>query len=190
VREKDPNKEIAIYKATLQLVLQHGFTALKMQDVAKAANIATGTLYIYFENKVELINHLYLHLKRSNASDFFLDYDPTAPFMVCFEKIWRNYVYTQLKEPETAAFLEQYYRSPYLKETVQKETDTILQPIFDLLERGKQEKLIKDVPTALLAIQLNGAIGELVRWHNNRQIAADNEIVNQAFALAWDSIKR
>ena len=51
MREKDPNKLAAIYKATLKTVLREGFSGLKMGSVAKEAGIATGTMYVYFESK-------------------------------------------------------------------------------------------------------------------------------------------
>src|SRR6185312_4569273 len=109
MREKDPNKLEAIFKAALKLVQREGFTALKMSDVAKDAGIATGTVYVYFESKEDLINQLYLELKKRNAEELLNGYNPKAPFMACFEKVWHNYIRTQLQEPEAAAFLEQYY---------------------------------------------------------------------------------
>ncbi len=190
MREKDPNKLAAIFKATLKVVLSDGFTGLKMGAVAKEAGIATGTLYVYFESKEELINELYLELKRRSAKRFMMGYDPVAPFMMNFESIWKNYLAGQLESPEAAAFMEQYYRSPYLRQAVKEETDKLLQPIFDLLEQGKRERLIKDMPTPLLAIQLSGAISEFVRWHLLGQIGTDEVTINQAFRLAWDSIKQ
>ena len=190
MREKDPKKLEAIFNATLKLVLREGFSSLKMGSVAREARIATGTLYVYFDSKEALINQLYLELKRQNASKYLEGYDFAAPFMITFERIWKNYLLAQLSQPEAAAFMEQYYRSPYLQESVKEETDKLLKPIFDLLERGKAERLIKDLYTPLLVIQLSGAIGEFVRWHQSGQIEATNEIVNQAFKLAWDSIKQ
>ncbi len=190
MREKDPQKVEAIYSATLKMVLQEGFSALKMGAVAKEAGIATGTLYVYFESKEELINQLYLELKRRSAKKFMEGYNHSAPFMFNFELIWKNYLASQLNHPEAAAFMEQYYRSPYLRQSVKEETDRLLQPIFDLLERGKKERLVKDIPTSLLAIQLSGAISEFVRWHVTGQIASDEVTINHAFRLAWDSIKQ
>lgn len=190
MREKDPQKVDAIFRAALRLVLQDGFSGLKMSDVAKAANLATGTLYIYFASKEELINQLYLELKRKTIHQYLEGYDEHAPFMICFEKIWHNYLRAGLREPEVAAFMEQYYRSPYLKRAVVQQTDNLLAPIFNLLERGKRERLLKDVPTALLAVQLSGSINELVKWHQTGQLAVDQRLVDAAFSLSWDSIKR
>ena len=190
MREKDNNKVAAIFKATLKTVLREGFSALKMGSVAKEAGIATGTLYVYFESKEELINELYLELKRRNATQFLEGYDVAAPFMVNFEKIWKNYVNTMLRQPEASAFLEQYYRSPYLRQSVKDETDKLLAPIFELLEKGKLERLVKDIPTPLLVIQLSGTISEFVRWHESGQVAATETEINQVFKMAWDSIKQ
>ena len=190
MREKDPNKLAAIYKATLKTVLREGFSGLKMGSVAKEAGIATGTMYVYFESKEDLINELYLELKRHSAAKFMEGYNPEAPFMVNFERIWKNYLKTQLDQPEAAAFMEQYYRSPFLRQAVKEETDKLLSPIFELLEKGKKERLVKDIPTPLLAIQLSGAISEFVRWHESGQIAATKTEIDQVFKLAWDSIKQ
>lgn len=190
MREKDPAKVEAIYKAALRLVLQEGFSGLKMSDVAREAKVATGTLYIYFDSKEELINQLYLELKKRSVAQFFKDYNEQAPFMECFETIWYNYLKAGLKEPEVTAFMEQYYRSPYLRPTVIQQTDQMLEPIFKLLERGKKERLLKDVPIELMAIQLSGAISELIRWHVSGQIKVTRIVMDAAFALSWDSIKR
>jgi len=44
-----------IYDATLKVIARQKGERLKMQDIAEAAGIATGTLYNYFKNKVELL---------------------------------------------------------------------------------------------------------------------------------------
>ena len=62
-QEFDDAKTEQIYQATLELVLKQGLSGLKMADVAAQAGLATGTVYIYFKDKDELINHLYAHLK-------------------------------------------------------------------------------------------------------------------------------
>lgn len=189
-KAKDQQKEAAIYRAALQIVLTEGFSGLKIGQVAREAGVATGTVYLYFSNKQELISQLYLKLKRESAGAFLEGYDPEAPFMIGFETIWFNYFNTMLQRPEEMAFLEQYYRSPYLKEAVKEETDRLLAPIFELLEKGKQERLVADMDTPLLVAQLSGAMNELVRWQQTGSIAIDEETKQQAFQMAWNSIKR
>lgn len=54
-RIKEKAAQEAIYEATIQLIAAHHDETLKMQDIADKAGIATGTLYNYFKNKVELL---------------------------------------------------------------------------------------------------------------------------------------
>ncbi len=55
---KEQAAQQAIYEAALKVLSQQGGGPLKMQDIAEAAGIATGTLYNYFKNKVELLTYV------------------------------------------------------------------------------------------------------------------------------------
>lgn len=52
---KEQAAQEAIYEATLKVIVRQQGEQLKMQDIADTAGIATGTLYNYFKNKVELL---------------------------------------------------------------------------------------------------------------------------------------
>ena len=64
MKEKDPNKVKAIFKATIELAGRVGLSGLKMSDIAKEAAMASGTLYIYFSSKEALLNELYKDSKK------------------------------------------------------------------------------------------------------------------------------
>ena len=188
-KPRDEKKKDAIYQAALKIILKEGFSGLKMSQVAKGSGLATGTVYIYFKNKTELINQLYLVIKRRSTRQIFSGIPKNAPFLDAFEKIWYNYLEYNLSKPEEGAFVEQYYRSPYLRSEVVEETDRLLSPIFALLERGKRERLVSPAATPLLVSQLIGGINELVKWHLNGRISLDAPAKEQAFRMAWNSIK-
>jgi AcrR family transcriptional regulator len=52
---KEQAVQEAIYEATLKVLSRQHSDGLKMKVVAETAGIATGTLYNYFKNKVELL---------------------------------------------------------------------------------------------------------------------------------------
>ena len=189
-RVKDKNKVTDIFRAALKLVLKDGFSGLKMSVVAKEASIATGTLYIYFKNKEELINQLYLHLKRKKTDDIMKGYDPAAPFWEGFDLMWHNFFSASLLSAEESAFLEQYYRSPYLGEDTHMERKRLLDPVYQLLERGKREGHIKAVSTDILLAQLIGPIHELVRLHHEGELRIGQAEQASARELAVASVKR
>jgi AcrR family transcriptional regulator len=48
----------AIYEAALEVISRPDFNGLKMQDIAASAGIVTGTLYLYFKNKEDLLYYV------------------------------------------------------------------------------------------------------------------------------------
>lgn len=58
------DKRSKIMQVALELLAEHGFHRVSMSMIAEKANVAVGTIYIYFAGKDELIDELYLDLKK------------------------------------------------------------------------------------------------------------------------------
>ena len=59
MKPKDDKKLRAITRATFALVEQTGLSGLTMAAIAREAGLATGTLYVYFKSKEDLLTGLY-----------------------------------------------------------------------------------------------------------------------------------
>ncbi|MEI4487761.1 TetR/AcrR family transcriptional regulator [Frigidibacter sp. MR17.14] len=55
---EDPAKRAQIVAGAMQLFLDRGFEAASMGDIARAAGVSKGTLYVYFQNKEDLFESL------------------------------------------------------------------------------------------------------------------------------------
>jgi len=188
-RPRDETKIEAIYEATLKLVLETGFNGLKMADVARAANLGTGTLYIYFKNKEVLINELYYHLKKNKTLKMLEVFDATDPFLVAFKKLWMNYVNISLAEPERMKFIEQYTHTSYLTRKTIQQSDQLLKPLEEFLDNGIKQGLIKRLPIQLLLSQLMGPINESVKLQYNQTLKMTSRLKEELFEMAWNSVK-
>src|ERR1043165_6623285 len=93
MRTRDESKIDCICKATLQLVKERGLAGITMSDISSAASIATGTLYIYFKNKDELIKALFAECREQSAQQYFAGVDAQAPFEEKMEKVFENIVH-------------------------------------------------------------------------------------------------
>ena len=58
-KKNNNDKRIRILKAATQVFAQHGFYNSKISEIAKAANVADGTIYLYFKNKDDLLISLF-----------------------------------------------------------------------------------------------------------------------------------
>ena len=90
MKPKDDEKLAAIAKAAFALVEKVGLSGLTMADIARAAGIATGTLYVYYSSKDELINALYRSSKTAAVVRLLEGYDARLSFRSRARIFWRN----------------------------------------------------------------------------------------------------
>jgi TetR/AcrR family transcriptional regulator, repressor of fatR-cypB operon len=189
-RTKDNSKIDLIYSATLDLVLKQGYADLTMAEVAKQAGIATGTLYIYFKNKEELINQLFTKLKTEKMAMILAEFDENAPFYLSFQKLYDTYFDLSLKETQKMLFIEQYTHSPLLTKETKIETDKLLDPLIAFLMKGQKEHLIKNYAPRLMLFQIMGGVIEIVKYHIEYDLVPNADIKNECFEMAWRSIRK
>lgn len=190
MRIKDDNKIRNIFKAGLKLILDTGIAGLTMSKLAKEAGIATGTLYIYFKSKEELLHSLYIKLNEESLERFMKGYDEKEPFRIGLKKVWINYLTHRIEHYEESVFMEQYYRSPYITSTHKQLAENMKHPVHQLIRRGKSEMLIKNnIDDEMLFLSLLGFIRELADEHVTKVYKLNKVRIEQAFQLSWDAIK-
>jgi AcrR family transcriptional regulator len=107
------DRAAAVRRALRTLVAEHGFHGASMSDVAKEAGVASGTAYVHYASKDELVFAAYLEVKRELGLAAVAQIDHTARFHERFVQIWFG-IYRHLAgEPERARFLVQIDSSPY-----------------------------------------------------------------------------
>jgi len=190
MRIKDENKIDLIYKASLKLILHEGIAGLTMSKLAKEAGIATGTLYIYFKSKEELLHKLYTKLNDESVERFLKGYNKQEPFRIGFKKIWLNYLTHRIEHYEESVFMEQYYRSPFITKAHKQLAENMKHPVHELIQRGKAEMLIKnEIDDEMLFLALLGFIRELADEHVTKVYKLNKTRIEKAFQLSWDTIK-
>jgi AcrR family transcriptional regulator len=187
-RPKDDSKIDVIFEATLKIVLKTGFNGLKMADVAKAAGLATGTLYIYFKNKEVLINELFLSLKTAKTHRLLAVYNAKDSFEVNFRNLWFNYLELSLNEPERMLFIEQFAHTSLLTKKTKALGDELLKPLEEFLQQGIQQKKVRKLPIPLLLSQLMGPIYEIVKLQMDKKIVMNKNMKEGLYEIALRGI--
>lgn len=188
-KPKDERKIAAIYEATLKLVLKTGFNGLKMADVAKAAKLATGTVYIYFKNKDVLINNLFLYLKTVKTAEVLKAYDPNDTFDDAFRKMWYSYLDISLREPERMLFIEQFAHTSYLTKKTKQQGDQLLEPLAKFIRVGINNKKLRNLPTDIIVSQMLGPIYEMVKLEKDGTLKLTRSQKAALFEMAWHAVK-
>src|ERR1700688_2497515 len=113
MKPKNDEKLGAIADATFALVEKTGLSGLTMADIALAAGIATGTLYVYYPSKEALINDLYRKSKTAAAGRLLRGFDMSLPFRSRARILWRNTMKNRLDHYAEAIFQQQYLNSQW-----------------------------------------------------------------------------
>ena len=113
MRARDPQKERAICEKALDTIVRCGFDGLSMQKLAKEVGVSPATIYIYFENRDDLILSLYRDESRKMAEATLEGFDPGASLAVGLRVQWKNRARYCLENPREAHFLEQIRHSPF-----------------------------------------------------------------------------
>ncbi len=189
MKPRDEHKIEQIFQATLVLVKEKGLAGITMSEIASAAKIATGTLYIYFESKEKLINDLFTRCRKTSAETYFKGYHTEQPFKDGLKIVWLNLFDFRIEHFEEAVFMDQCYHSPYITESTKELTKKLIQPLYKLVERGMEEKLLKKMDAFMLLIFIFSGLNEFVKhsFYSERKISKSSK--EELFNLMWDGIK-
>ena len=191
MKQKDFSKIDIIFKATLKLIRDYGFAGLTMARIAKGSGMATGTLYIYFKNKEELINELYQSVEKRSSSRFFDGYDKSEPFRVCLRKVWMNYLKNRIENYDESVFMEQYYHSPNITVAQKRLAEAMKEPVYTIINRGKEEGFLNNsVDTEMMFSGMIGFIRELAYEHMGGRYILNDTRIERAFEINWKMIEK
>ncbi|WP_291967836.1 TetR/AcrR family transcriptional regulator [Maribacter sp.] len=187
--QKSIDKRNALINATIELVNNDGFHATPMSKIAKMACVSPATIYLYFENKQDLVNKTYLEVKSSYTAYAFATYDETMSVKEGFEVIWKRIAEFKLKEDAYAMFLAQCDNTPMIDEESRQEGIRHLQPLLDVWKRGIKEGVIKPMSDYMLYAYAINPLSFLTIAQNRGALVLDHKQLELAFEAAWSSIK-
>ena len=184
------DKQAAILDATLELVSEKGFHGTPTSAIAQEAGVGVGTIYRYFENKEDLIDELYKQLKLQLAKAILVDYSADLPLRERFRRLWINTARFYIDHPLETAFMEQYANSPFLKSETRDIHLEYFGQVFEFLERGIYEGVLKDLPMELFGSLTMEVAISLAKKHRDGAIVLTDAVLEQAVDACWDAIKR
>ncbi len=180
-------KKENILSAALSLLTQKGVHNTPMSAIAKSAGTGMGTIYNYFPNKELLINEIYVSIKEKEKS-VILAFDSSSPIKTQFENYLKSMIGFFIKNPIYFKFMEQLQASPMITEESREQGRMAISPILELLEKGKQDRIIKNMDINEIMMFTGGAVLSFLRWYFDNNELKKSSIENHT-KMVWDGIK-
>lgn len=112
MRVRDELKEATIRKKAIEMIVKEGFDGLSMQKLAKAADVSPATIYLYFRNREDMLNQLYLETEKRFYESSLKGFDPEMSFEAGLWHQWKIRFKNIQEDPCGFRFMEQFKHSP------------------------------------------------------------------------------
>jgi len=189
MRTKDDEKQAALFEATVKLVNEIGFVSSSVSKIAKAAKVSPATLYVYHRNKEDLLVSTYVDIKLSLSRAILAGFDDSLPIRDILKNAWLGMFAYISKHPDYFRYAEQFANSPYTSLVDKAALEKYFNPVLNVLKRGVEQKIIKDVDPHLLGAFLFQPILHLANPTKCNGFTLDEDNIEAAFTMAWDAIK-
>ncbi len=180
------DRAAAVRHALCRLVAGHGFHGASMAAVAKEAGVATGTAYVHYGSKNELVVAAYTEKKEElgrAAAEALAGLGPDAEPAQRFRAMWLAVHRWLRDQSERARFLLQVDASPYAALALEASADGE-QTLTDQASMAAMRTLLRPLPAPVL---YDLAFGPLLRVVAAERVLTDAEIDELAEAC-WRSV--
>ena len=194
MRTRDENKEQAIREKALEMIVKEGFEGLSMQKLAQEANVSPATIYLYFKNKEDMLNQLYMSIEQIFSDEILTDFNSEMSLEEGMWIQWKNRFAYSMKYPYNFTFMEQFRSSPLINHKDLKESpfkDAMTKFYMNALGRNEMKKF----PVEIFWSIGYGPLYSLIRFHRaekslmNDKFVFDEKKMRIAFDLVMKALK-
>ncbi|MDD3080156.1 MAG: TetR/AcrR family transcriptional regulator [Paludibacter sp.] len=190
MRTKDEEKVIRIYNAAIKVVNSDGFEGSSMSKIATEANVCAATIYLYFENKDDVIKKLFLHIKNKLGTTHVSGDNELSPSKGTFRTLWINHYQQITNNFEEFIFYENFINSPLIDKIEKEYTQDYCNVFQSLFDRSKKTGLIQPLDNDILFSLLFAPINHLAKKSKLNDSALNMNELIQVFEASWKSVSK
>lgn len=189
MRARDELKEQAIRERAIEMIVTEGFDGLSMQKLAKAANVSPATIYLYFKNREDLLNQLYIGIEKLFTEATLQNFDPDMGFEEGLWLQWKNRFAHNMKYPNHIYFMEQFRTSPLINHKDIKE-NTFRNAMGLFVKNAIKRNELIELPVEIFWSIAYGPLYTLIKFHSGKKSLLGSKFVltEQKMKQAFDVV--
>lgn len=186
-RQIEPKEDMVnrILLATEKRIVQDGLQNLSMRNIAKEADIAAGTLYLYFKTKEDLLHCLATQLLECYNRYLSFEFNPEMELFQQYQAlIKKKWLFLTERLDLVKQFQAVIGIDELIRDTIADENSFWNQLIFE----GKRQKLIVDLPNELLYSFSIGTLVDIKYLQKLNQEIHFEEYLDEIILRTWKAI--
>ena len=174
MRRKDDEKEQRIKDAVIELILKEGFDGTSISKIAKLAEVSPATVYIYFDNKDDMLRDIYREYSEE-VYGYLLDrVTPRMDGGQLIDTLVRSYYDYMVNHQEIFSFVEQCSHCPTFSGCCTEKKGVC--HLFSLIQEMKQTGVIRNYSDENLAAVLFYPVKAIALDHHTDEEAREERL--------------
>jgi AcrR family transcriptional regulator len=185
-RPRSEDKRNAILDAATKVFAEQGINA-PTAKIARAAGVAEGTLFTYFDSKDTLLNQLYLDLKADMREAMLTGYPRRASIRERAGHVWRTYVDWGIAHPDGRKVMAQLSVSRCIAPQTRDAGAAPFGDVQGMLREAMAKGVLKELDPAFVGALLT-ALAETAMDFIVREPERAQEYRSAGFEAFWNAI--
>lgn len=195
MRPRDENKICQLHKKAIEMIVKEGLDGFGVNKLARAAGVSPATIYIYFEDREDLIIQVTYRVADTLLKESLLDFDPDMHFEEGLRKQWQNRSRHFLKYPMDTEFLEKM-RYSHLYDKVSGRIYASFKDVMGRFVRNAiDRKELIELPFEVYWSVAFAPLYQLIKFHSqektfgHKPFVFTEEAMEQALQLVLKALK-
>lgn len=190
IRKLDIDKRENFLNAALRLFVANGVQNTSTAAIAKEAGTASGTLFLYFATKQDLINELVLRIGQEQSNYIKTLLDSSLAARDTFFTIWNGSIRWFLENSESYEYIQQVRDTGLVEDAIVQETNKFFDYYYEAIQKGHREAAIKPYPLEVIGGFLyQDIVATMNIIRSQSDPAKQEEIIQAGFDIFWDGIR-
>ncbi len=185
------DKRELIIEAALKLFCENGFQNTSTALISKEAGVATGTLFLYFPSKEELINTLYIESKKELSTYLKEGLSKQKSFKLKIKHVWMRANEWALENQYAFRFIHMFSASPYISNVSRKKVASTVDFAEKFVLASIKEGVIARISIPLFFSIFDGLWTSTVNHLSTlRGTKNKQKIIEQSFEIFWKGVSK
>lgn len=162
---KKQSKYHLILQAAITIFAEQGYYKSTISQIAREAGVADGTIYLYFKNKDDILDHFFSYKTREVFGRFKKEVDKADNALEKLQNLIRRHLMEFENDRDMAVVyqVETRMKRRLSDEKIKDMSDMYFDLVSSIVKQGQQEGVIRpDLPIALVKQIMIGAIDEVI----------------------------
>lgn len=164
------NTKEKLIQSALKLFNEKWFEATSTTSICRDAGFSSGALFVHFKTKNELLDFLYLDIKKQYFHTVFDNLDLKLDFNIYLDQVTQKSIEYYMNDFDKFIFIDRFWNSPHIWRIAKEEISQEMHAFYTVFDEWKKQGIIIDQDNSLLLSMTSWVFHSLIKYFHENKI--------------------